>query len=378
MSYYVKVFEEEHGECVELPLENDVTLLLSTVVAQFPGCCGLKYRFPETGAMRGVALDNGKFVSPLEGWKYDFICTFPKENKRKMEDHPDTSVTTKRRMENTCVDLIVLGLPWKLTDEDLREHFEQFGELLMAQVKKDMKTGSSKGFGFIRYASYESQKKVLAQQHVIDRRICQVKIPNSKGGPPPNSNRVFIGRCTEAMTAEDLRDYFSAFGEVLEVYIPKPFRAFAFVTFADTEVAQRLCGEDHIVSGNSIYVSTAVPRSNNKQQGGNSVAPWANQGPSGNNFGSGPFGGNNSGPGPSGGNWGGNSGGGNPGGNNGNMMNPANLNAMAMPLMAALMSQFSGNMGGWGGNNQGGNQGGNWGNNQGGNSGNDRYNTRQQ
>jgi len=369
MSYFVKVFEEEHGECVELPLESDGTLLLSTVVAQFPGTCGLKYRYPDTGAMRGVALDGGSFISPHEGWKYDFICTFPKENKRKMEDHTDTSVTTKRRMENTCVDLIVLGLPWKLTEEELRAYFEKFGELLMAKVNKDAKTGSSKGFGFIRFASYESQKKALGQQHVIDRRICQVKIPNSKGGPPPNSNRVFIGRCTESMTAEDLRDYFSGFGEIVEVYIPKPFRAFAFVTFADSEVAQNLCGEDHIVAGNSVYVSEAVPRAN-KNQGGN-VAPWANQqGSSGNNWGSGPWGGNSGGgnnPNASGGSgnsgWSGNNSGGGPGNNN--MMNPANINAMAMPLMAAFMSQF----GGW---QQGGNTGGNSGH-QGGNRDGGRY-----
>lgn len=49
---------------------------------------------------------------------------------------------------------------------------------------------------------------------------------------------MFVGRCTEDMTAEDLRDYFSKFGEVTDVFIPKPFRAFAFVTFLDPEVAQ--------------------------------------------------------------------------------------------------------------------------------------------
>ena len=52
---------------------------------------------------------------------------------------------------------------------------------------------------------------------------------------------MFVGRCTEDMTAEDLRDYFSKFGEVTDVFIPKPFRAFAFVTFLDPEVAQVRC-----------------------------------------------------------------------------------------------------------------------------------------
>lgn len=50
--------------------------------------------------------------------------------------------------------------------------------------------------------------------------------------------KVFVGRCTEEMTSEDLKDYFTKFGEVTDVFIPKPFRAFAFITFLDPEVAQ--------------------------------------------------------------------------------------------------------------------------------------------
>ena len=47
-----------------------------------------------------------------------------------------------------------------------------------------------------------------------------------------------MGRCTEDMTSDDLREYFSKYGEVTDVFIPKPFRAFAFITFLDPEVAQ--------------------------------------------------------------------------------------------------------------------------------------------
>lgn len=60
---------------------------------------------------------------------------------------------------------------------------------------------------------------------------------------------MFIGRCTEDITADDLKEYFGKFGEVTDVFIPKPFRAFSFVTFLDPEVAQSLCGEDHIIKG---------------------------------------------------------------------------------------------------------------------------------
>lgn len=59
---------------------------------------------------------------------------------------------------------------------------------------------------------------------------------------------------------DDLRSYFSQFGEVTDVFLPRPFRAFAFVTFADAEVAHGLTGDDHIIKGTSVHVSTAAPK----------------------------------------------------------------------------------------------------------------------
>ena len=78
------------------------------------------------------------------------------------------------------------------------------------------------------------------------------------------NRKVFIGRVTEDIQADDLRNYFNKFGEVVDVFIPKPYRAFAFVTFGDAETAQALCGEDHIIKGASVHVSSAAPKSFDK------------------------------------------------------------------------------------------------------------------
>lgn len=45
------------------------------------------------------------------------------------------------------------------------------------------------------------------------------------------------------------------------MFIPKPFRAFGFITFNDASVAQSLCDEDHIVKGVSLHISEANPKS---------------------------------------------------------------------------------------------------------------------
>lgn len=57
------------------------------------------------------------------------------DNKRKGDDIENPGSKTRRMDKKRCVDLIVLGLPWKSTEEDMRKYFSQFGELLLVQVK---------------------------------------------------------------------------------------------------------------------------------------------------------------------------------------------------------------------------------------------------
>lgn len=151
----------------------------------------------------------------------------------------------------------------------LREYFEKFGEVVMCQVKCDQKTGQSKGFGFVRFKTPESQLRVLAQRHNIDGRWCEVQIPSSKEGMVHDMPcKVFVGRITEEMSIEDLKEYFSQFGEVTDVYIPKPFRSFCFITFLEPDTLEKLWGEDHIIKGVTVHVSDATPKNNNQNQGG--------------------------------------------------------------------------------------------------------------
>lgn len=164
-------------------------------------------------------------------------------------------------VKTKCTDLIALGIPWKSTDETMREYFEKFGEVVMCTVKYDSKSGRSKGFGFVRFKNPESQLRVLAQRHNIDGRWCEVQIPNSKEGIIKQApSKVFVGRITEDMTVEDIKEYFTQFGEVTDVYIPKPFRSFCFVTFLDPDSTEKLWEEDHVIKGITVHVSDATPK----------------------------------------------------------------------------------------------------------------------
>ncbi|KAK2713680.1 TAR DNA-binding protein 43-like [Artemia franciscana] len=72
-------------------------------------------------------------------------------------------------------------------------------------------------------------------------------------------------KSTKDPTRDELREYFSKFGEVTDVFIPQ---AFASVTFADPEVAKSLCGKDYIIKGVSVHVSTASSKTDLQSKGG--------------------------------------------------------------------------------------------------------------
>jgi len=59
------------------------------------------------------------------------------------------------------VNIYVGNLSYQATDDDLREAFEQFGQVSSAQVIKDKFTGRSRGFGFVEMPSNEEGQKAI-------------------------------------------------------------------------------------------------------------------------------------------------------------------------------------------------------------------------
>jgi len=242
------------------------------------------YRVDSTGS---------KFLAPVDGWsEYVFSVisstprnTDPSAKRKKMMDPSGDEESAGEEAESTakqqrllepeqrrCSDLIILGLPYRTTSAQLKAYFEQFGRVVVSEVKMESE-GKSKGFGFVQFADYDSQLKVLSRQtHQIDGRNCQVKIPNSKAESSPQiCPKVFVGRVTSRHTTETLREFFQERAHeidpqssVVDVFIPRPFRAFAFVTFSHSHVSQEIIRTgDFVIEGASVSVSAASPKENN-------------------------------------------------------------------------------------------------------------------
>uniref|UniRef100_A0A2S2N9F2 TAR DNA-binding protein 43 n=1 Tax=Schizaphis graminum TaxID=13262 RepID=A0A2S2N9F2_SCHGA len=257
---YVQVSASENSDPIDMPTEDDNSLLLSTLEAQYPGIIGLKYRV--NNRLRIVRLNEGKLYPPEDGWlDRMYLCNFRNTPTEKRK-HSEIDDCNKAEDDNSVsdMDLVVLGLPWKVTEEDLKKYFTKFGQVEYTQIKTDL-NGKSKGYGFVRFKHKKSQVRVMLERHNIEGRWCDVRIPNSKDKHVNKVPRkVFIGQVSEEVDEEALKNYFIKFGEISDLFLPRPHRGFAFVTFTDPLSAQKVIGKDHKVGDCSVVCTEAIPK----------------------------------------------------------------------------------------------------------------------
>ena len=64
--------------------------------------------------------------------------------------------------------LYVGGIPYTSSNDDLKAHFSQAGNVTSAQIIIDKMTNRSKGFGFVEMATEEEAQKAISMFHDQD------------------------------------------------------------------------------------------------------------------------------------------------------------------------------------------------------------------
>lgn len=119
---------------------------------------------------------------------------------------------------------------------------------------KDPKTKRSRGFGFITYSrSFMVDKAQAARPHRVDGRVVEPKraVPRQDIHRPEagaSVKKLFVGGIKDEHEDDDLRQYFSKFGNVTTVNIVNDKdngkrRGFAFVEFDDYDPVDKVVCE---------------------------------------------------------------------------------------------------------------------------------------
>ncbi|MFQ6038732.1 MAG: RNA recognition motif domain-containing protein [Candidatus Aminicenantales bacterium] len=76
------------------------------------------------------------------------------------------------------------NLSYKMTESDLREIFEEHGEVTSVKILKDNFTGRSRGFGFVEMPNQEEAEKAINSLNgkEVEGRKIRVNVARPKRG----------------------------------------------------------------------------------------------------------------------------------------------------------------------------------------------------
>ncbi|MBK5195473.1 MAG: RNA-binding protein [Proteiniphilum sp.] len=91
------------------------------------------------------------------------------------------------------MNIFVAGLSYQITDADLKELFEEYGEVSSAKIITDRDSHRSKGYGFVEMSNDEEGQHAIEELNdaEYDGRTLSVSVarPRTEGDRPRNNNR---------------------------------------------------------------------------------------------------------------------------------------------------------------------------------------------
>ena len=85
------------------------------------------------------------------------------------------------------MNIYVGNLPYNVVEEDLREIFEEYGEVASVKIISDKLTGRSKGFGFVEMEEDQEARKAIEELNNAELSGRNIKVNESR--PKSNDSR---------------------------------------------------------------------------------------------------------------------------------------------------------------------------------------------
>lgn len=166
--------------------------------------------------------------------------------------------------------IFIGGLAKDTTLDTFTKYFEKYGEVIDSVIMKDRFTGRPRGFGFITYADPSVVDIVIREDHIINDKQVEIKRTIPKGAGQTNdfkTKKIFVGGIPTNVTEEELKDFFSKYGKVVDHEIildhaTKRSRGFGFVVFDNEKVVDEILADGNMVemSGSRVEIKKAEPK----------------------------------------------------------------------------------------------------------------------
>ncbi|KAL8131778.1 heterogeneous nuclear ribonucleoprotein 1 [Apium graveolens] len=171
--------------------------------------------------------------------------------------------------------IFIGGLPKDTLYNAFTKHFGKYGEITDSVIMKDRHTGLPRGFGFITYADPSVVDKVIEDDHVFNGKQVEIKrtIPKGAGQSKDfKTKKIFVGGIPSTVSADELKDFFSKYGNVVEHQIicdheTNRSRGFGFVIFDSEEVVDEMLSKTNMIdmAGTKVEIKKAEPKKASNQ-----------------------------------------------------------------------------------------------------------------
>ncbi len=103
------------------------------------------------------------------------------------------------------MNLFVSNIDYKITEDELRNLFAEYGEVKSVKILKDMETQKPKGFGFVLMSSsYDGQKAIIKlNKRKINDRPLSVQEARPKPGEEPEKKERTLRPRRKRIVKED-------------------------------------------------------------------------------------------------------------------------------------------------------------------------------
>lgn len=188
---------------------------------------------------------------------------------------PNDSKTQNISNKKKAPKLFIGGLDPSTTLQTLENYFSQFGKLDDCVIKIHKSSAGRRNFGFVTYRESHTAHFVSTLKHVIDQKRVDCRKAKVKDSPVDNfakdpefkTSKLFIGGLPKDLTVEEMKEYFSRFGQVIDcVIIPnketKRSRCFGFVQFTTCKAVEDVIANYYRIKlkGRWVECKKAIPK----------------------------------------------------------------------------------------------------------------------
>ena len=169
----------------------------------------------------------------------------------------------KNRLPNR--NLLVKNIDNNVSLKEINKLFSEFGEITSSKLEVDF-DGNSKGYGYVSFANEEQAEKAISnlnEKEINGKKINVLLIPSK------NKGTIYVKNFPRDFTEDDLKKFFSKFGEISSVSITKDFKGFSkgfgfvnFNNFQEANNAIKKTNEEHFTfpSCAPLYASFPIKK----------------------------------------------------------------------------------------------------------------------